>query len=65
MSYDLIELTLSRLGAQLPERLSSCLEPHQTYGRSGKSRSGILRQSADKSECEHDRCAKRTGEIAT
>ena len=49
MSYDLIELTLSRLGGQLPERLSPRLEPHQTYGRSDQSRSGILRQSADKS----------------
>jgi hypothetical protein len=47
MSYDLIELTLSRLGGQLPERLSPRLEPHQTYG--DKSRSRILRQSADKS----------------
>ena len=26
MSYDLIELTLLRLGEQLPERLSPCLE---------------------------------------
>ena len=49
MSYDLIELTFIRLGDQLPERLSPWLESHQTYGRSGKSRSGILRQSADKS----------------
>jgi hypothetical protein len=49
MSYDLIELTLSRLGGQLPERLSPRLESHQAYGRSDKSRSGILRQSADKS----------------
>jgi glycerol uptake facilitator-like aquaporin len=32
MSYDLIELTLSRLGEQLPERLSPCVESHQTSG---------------------------------
>ena len=30
MSYDIIELTLTRLGEQLPERLSPCLESHQT-----------------------------------
>jgi hypothetical protein len=36
MSYDLIELTLSRLGEQLPERLSPCLESHQTDRRSDK-----------------------------
>jgi hypothetical protein len=48
MSYDLIELTLSRLGGQLPERLSPRLESHQACGRSDKSRR-ILRQSADKS----------------
>ena len=34
MSYDLIELTLIRLGEQLPERLSPCLESHQTDRRS-------------------------------
>jgi hypothetical protein len=36
MSYDLIELTLNRLGEQLPERLSPCLESHQTDRRSAR-----------------------------
>jgi len=36
MSYDLIELTLSRLGDRLPERLSPCLESHQTDSRSAR-----------------------------
>ena len=45
MSYDIIELTLTRLGEQLPERLSPCLESHQTDRRSDKIRSGISRQS--------------------
>jgi len=49
MSYDLIELTLSRLGEQLPERLSPCLESHQTDRRSDEIRSGISRQSANTS----------------
>jgi hypothetical protein len=44
MSYDLIELTLSRLGEQLPERLSPCLESHQTDRRSDKIRGGISRR---------------------
>ena len=47
MSYDLIELTLSRLGEQSPQRLSPCVESHQTHGRSDKSRSGISRQSEE------------------
>jgi len=49
MSYDIIELTLTRLGEQLPERLSPCLESHQTDRRSDKIRSGISRQSVDTS----------------
>ena len=49
MSYDLIELTLSRLGEQLPERLSTCLESHQTDRRSDKIRSEIYRQSVNTS----------------
>jgi hypothetical protein len=49
MSYDLIELTLTRLGEQLPERLSPCLESHQTDRRSDKIRSGISRQSVNTS----------------
>jgi hypothetical protein len=49
MSYDLIELTLNRLGEQLPERLSPCLESHQTDRRSDKIRSRISRQSANTS----------------
>jgi hypothetical protein len=49
MSYDLIELTLSRLGEQLPERLSPCLESHQTDRPADKIRSGISRQSANTS----------------
>jgi hypothetical protein len=36
MSYELIELTLSRLGEQLPERLSPCLESHKTDRRSAR-----------------------------
>jgi hypothetical protein len=36
MSYDLIELTLSRLGDRLPKRLSPCLESHQTDSRSAR-----------------------------
>jgi hypothetical protein len=47
MSYDLIELTLSRLGEQLPERLSPCVESHQTSGHSDKIRSGIYRESEE------------------
>jgi hypothetical protein len=47
MSYDLIELTLCRLGEQLPERLSPCVESHQTSGRSDKIRTGISRQSEE------------------
>jgi len=47
MSYDLIELTLSRLGDQSPQRSSPCVESHQTHGSSDKSRSGISRQSEE------------------
>src|SRR4029078_1718381 len=49
MSYDIIELTITRLGEQLPERLSPCLESHQTDRRSDKIRSGISRQSVNTS----------------
>jgi hypothetical protein len=53
MSYDLIELTLNRLGEQLPERLSPCLESHQTDRRSDKIRSGISRRITLASDATH------------
>ena len=54
MSYDVIELTLSRLGEQLPERLSPRLESHQTDRRSDKNRRRISRQSVNTSRDEHE-----------
>lgn len=61
MSYDLIELTLLRLGEQLPERLSPCLESHQTDRRSDKirSRHSSVRVGCPKSARSRHEMAKR------